>query len=237
MGQRHSIILWKKAEEENKDFLQIAKEAYGVMKLFQDYPQELRPSYLTVKTKKEIEVFDWSFENFSRVLKKGINKDGENTFEDLGYAISFFSAMDEKDSCTFQMRAGNKNEKFYNTLIINLPLSLDVYNEKIAEEISILFKKLMQAYIPYWGCISNKLLSRKYGKLMESNLPTTVHWLNYWSEDTIRTIGMEKILRIVDENPLVTFKSGIFSIKDTALDVNKEEDIRYHNKLHKQLFL
>ena len=237
MVQRHSIILWKKAEKKNKDFMEISKEAYEVLKLFQDYPQELRPNYLTAKTKNEIKAFDWNFENFSNELKKGVNKEGENAFEDLGYTISFFSSMIENDSCTFQMRAGNKNEKFYNTLIINLPLSLNLYNEKNAVKISKLFEKLVKAYIPYWGCISNKLMSRKYGKFIEANLPTTVHWMNYWSEDIVRTIGVEKIQKMVDENQLISLKSGILSIKDTALDVNKEEDIRFHDKLQKQLFL
>lgn len=217
--------------------MEISKEAYEVLKLFQDYPQELRPNYLTAKTKNEIKAFDWNFENFSNELKKGVNKEGENAFEDLGYTISFFSSMIENDSCTFQMRAGNKNEKFYNTLIINLPLSLNLYNEKNAVKISKLFEKLVKAYIPYWGCISNKLMSRKYGKFIEANLPTTVHWMNYWSEDIVRTIGVEKIQKMVDENQLISLKSGILSIKDTALDVNKEEDIRFHDKLQKQLFL
>ena len=136
MVQRHSIILWKKAEEEDKVFEEISAETYEVLKLFQDYPQKLRPNYLTAKTKKDIRRFDWNYENFSNELKKGINKEGQNTFENLGYTISFFSSMDEEDSCTFQMRAGNKNEKFFNTLIVNLPLSLNLYDEKTAEEIS-----------------------------------------------------------------------------------------------------
>lgn len=42
MVQRHSIILWKKAEKEDKKFEEIAKETYEVLKLFQEYPQELR---------------------------------------------------------------------------------------------------------------------------------------------------------------------------------------------------
>ena len=54
MIQRHSMILWKKAERENKSFEEISKEAYEVLSLFQDCPQELRPNYLTAKTKKDI---------------------------------------------------------------------------------------------------------------------------------------------------------------------------------------
>ena len=41
MIQRHSIILWRKAEREDKSFEEISKEAYEVLELFQRYPQEL----------------------------------------------------------------------------------------------------------------------------------------------------------------------------------------------------
>lgn len=236
MIQRHSIILWKKAEKIDKNFEEIAKETYEVLNLFQDCPQELRPNYLTAKTKKDIKKFDWNYESFSSMLKKGINKEGENIFEDLGYSISFFSSMNGQDSCAFEIIAGNKNEKFYNTLIINLPLSLNLYDKETADMIRILFEKLVSSYMPYWGCISNKALSRKYGKYLEGNLPTTVHWMNYWSEDIIGKIGMERIQKIVDGNSTILFQKGILSIKDTALDVDKAEDIRLHNELQKHLF-
>ena len=237
MIQRHSIILWKKAEKKDKDFEEIAKETYEVLKQFQECPQELRPNYLTAKTKKDIKEFDWNYENFRSMLKKGINKEGENIFEDLGYSISFFSSLNEQNSCGFEIITGNKNEKFYNVLIVKLPLSYNLYEKETAAIIRDLFEKLVQVYKPFWGCISNRALSRKYGKLLEGNLPTTVHWINYWSEDIICTIGMDKIQNVVDENITVSFKRGIFSINETALDIEKEEDIRYHDLLQKQLFL
>lgn len=237
MIQRHSIILWRQAEREDRSFEEISKEAYDVLDLFQYYPQELRPNYLSVKTKKDIKEFDWNYKNFSEQLKKGINKENEVIFKELGYSISFFSSMDEKNSCAFSMTAGNKFEKINNTLIVDLPLSFNLYDKKMADIISGLFKKLVQVYKPFWGCISNRALSRKYGKFLEGNLPTTVHWINYWSEDIIRTIGMETIQNVVNKNTTVSFKSGILSIKGTALDVEKEDDIRYHSSLQKQLVL
>ena len=95
---------------------------------------------------------------------------------------------------------------------------------------------MYESYMPYWGCISNKALSRKYGKYLEGNLPTTVHWINYWSEDIIGEIGMERIQKIVDGNSAIIFQKGILSIKDTALDVDKAEDIIFHDELQKHLF-
>ena len=145
--------------------------------------------------------------------------------------------MDEKNSCTFSMIVGNKFEKMNNVLIVDLPLSYNLYEKETADMISELFEKLVQVYKPFWGCISNRALSRKYGKFLEGNLPTTVHWMNYWSEDIIRTVGMDKIQNVVEKNITVSFKRGILSINETALDVEKEDDIRYHDLLQKQLFL
>ena len=119
---------------------------------------------------------------------------------------------------------------------MDLPLSCNLYNKKIADTIRNLFEKLVQSFIPFWGCISNKTLSRKFGKLLEGNLPTTVHWMNYWSGDIIRTIGMEKIRKMVDENSRISFHKGILTIKDTALDVDNEEDLKFHDGLQKYLF-
>lgn len=237
MLQKHSMILWRKAERSDKRFEEIAKETYKVVDLFQNYPQEMRPNFLTGKTQKDVKEFEWNYENFCNVLKKGINKEGENIFEDLGYAVSFFSSMDEKESYGFQIEAGNKNERFYNTLIINLPLSLNLFEKKNCEKITRLFEELALVYKPFWGCVSNNALSRRYGRFLEGNLPTTVHWVNYWSEDIVETIGMEKIQKVVDGNPMISFQKGIFLIKDKALDVNKEEDLIFHEELQKDLFM
>ena len=124
-------------------------------------------------------------------MKKGVNQEGKNVFEDLGYSISFFSSMDENNSCAFQMTVGNRNDRFYNTFILNLPLSLNLYDKETADMIKTMFEKLVLAYRPFWGCVSNKILSRKYGQYLHGNMPTTVHWLNYWSEEIIQEIGVE----------------------------------------------
>ena len=227
----------EKSGKKDKDFEEIAKETYEILKLFQEYPQELRPNYLTAKTKKDIKKFDWNYENFRSTLKNGINKEGKNIFEDLGYSISFFSSLSEKDSCGFRILAGNKNEKFYNVLVVNLSVSLNLYEKKNADMIKELFEELVQSYTPFWGCVSNKALSRKYGKFLEGNLPTTVHWMNYWSEEIICAIGMKRIQNMVSVNSAILFKNGIFTIKETAIDIENDEDIRLHEELHKYLFL
>lgn len=80
-----------------------------------------------------------------------------------------------------------------------------IHDSQMAAIISDLFEKLVQTYKPFWGCISNKALSRKYGKFLDGNMPTTVHWMNYWSEDIIGTVGMKKIPDVVDNKQLFVY--------------------------------
>lgn len=237
MVQRHSIILWKKAEKMDKGFEEISNEAYMVLDLFQDMPCELRPNYLTANTMKNIKEFDWNFENFTNILRTGVNKEGKNTFERLGYSISFFSSFDEEKSCTFSLSAGNKSERIYNALIIDLPLAFNLYDKANAELIISLFRKLARLYIPYWGCVSNRELARKYGKFLEGSRPTTVHWMNYWSEEIVRAVGIDRIQGLIQGNQGISFDDDILLIKNTAFDLSIEEDIRLHEKIHNQIFL
>ena len=48
---------------------------------------------------------------------------------------------------------------------------------------------------------------------------------------------MEKIQNVINKNAMSTFKTGILSIKETALDVEKEDDIRFHTEMHNQLLV
>lgn len=60
-------------------------------------------------------------------------------------------------------------------------------------------------------------------------MPTTIHWVNYWSEDIVNEIGMERIQRIqriLEKKPEISFRQGILLMKETALDINKEDEIK-----------
>lgn len=63
------------------------------------------------------------------------------------------------------------------------------------------------------------------GIFLEGNLPTGIHWINYWSDEIVHTVGMERIYKAINAYPNIVFKNGILLIKDTALDINKEEDM------------
>ncbi len=102
-------------------------------------------------------------------------------------------------------------------------------------KLNIYLKNLYRC-ICHLGGISNKALSRKYGSFLNGELPTTIHWMNYWSEGILCEIGMERIQKIINEYPGISFSKGVLSIRDTALNIEKE-DIKFHSELQKQLFL
>lgn len=47
MLQTHTIILWKKPEKEVMCFEDLAKKAFGIMSVFQEFNPEWRLNYLT----------------------------------------------------------------------------------------------------------------------------------------------------------------------------------------------
>lgn len=237
MIQRHSIILWKKADEREKSFEAIAEEAFAVLNTFSHYPDEFKLKFLPANSEKEVKEFAWNYNNFKELLKSGVNKEGNTCFEDLGYSVSFFSSMNSMESCSVNVRVGNKNEKFTNTLIVNIPLSFNLYEEDDAKICRKLFVELVNIFQPFWGCISNKVLARKYGKYLDGNLPATIHWMNYWTTDIINSVGLSKILDVVENNQGLEFNNGILKLRNAALNMANENDIFFHESIHKQLFL
>lgn len=236
MIQRHSVILWKTAYALDEKFERFSEDAYKTLDRLQNYPLELHPNYLVGMSRHNICKFEWNINNFRDELKKGVNKEGNILFEDLGYTLSFFSSIDEEKSCGIKIIAGNKNKKFFNSLILDLPLSFNVYDEKTALMVCDLFKELVNSYNPFWGCVSNPVISRQYGKFYDKNLPTTVHWINYWSDNIIHAMGEKRLKKVIESNPSVVMENGVLIVKDTAFDVEDNKDIEYHNMLQNKFF-
>ena len=90
--------------------------------------------------------------------------------------------------------------------------------------------------MPFWGCVSNRALYKKYGLYLDKDMPTSIYWINYWSKYIVDNVGINKIWKIEKENPLVLFRNGILSIKDIAIDANREDDIKLIAELREELF-
>ena len=233
MYQGHTIILWKKPDDEKRSFKSISKQGFETLNVFFDYKKMYRPNYLTVYRKKDAKPFEWTYENFENELKE--NMVGEDIFKDLGYSISFFSSLRNKDAFGFSMYVGNTNIKFVNDLSVNIAYSLDLQDEKIAKNIEEIFNKTTNIFEPYWGCVSNNMTQKKYGRFLIDEYPSSIHWLNYFDEEMIDRIGEAKINEIVSLRQGNSFKNNVLKIKNTALDLEKEEDILYQEKINEIL--
>ena len=70
MVQRHTIVLWKYADKEKKDFSELSKYAYEIIGLLRKFPTGIQPNFLQANTKKEVKTFDWDYNNFYELLEK-----------------------------------------------------------------------------------------------------------------------------------------------------------------------
>lgn len=237
MLQRYKIILWKNPEDNNKEFDDIAIETYNTLLVFQKFPHYLRPNYVTSTQKNDAVVANWDYEEFKNTLKCNVNKEGNIVFEELGYRISYFSDMDDEKSCGISLKVGNKDQRFVNTMIVDLPIIFDLCNNNNIEIIKSLFEMLVFEFKPYWGCVLNRALTRKYGKYVKDGLPSTIHWINYWSDEIINKFGADRLDDFIKKSKTVSkIADGIFSISEKALSSDNSDDVILQDELHNSLF-
>lgn len=232
MIQVHSMILWANAK--NEDFKTSVDCAYALIMALKEFGTELSPNYLTAKRKKEAKLFDYNYETLEELLRKGVNKEGKTVFADLGYSVSFFSSFVEKDSAGISLHVGTTNPRFKNNLVVNLPQTCPIYIDTIiGERIINLFKKCVEIFDPFWGCLSNATNVNRYDGYWGDTLPTSIHWINYFGENIIKQFSVKKI----EKSPLYRVeklsKGYFLQLKTTPIDNNNEEDIKIQIKANK----
>lgn len=237
MLQNHSIILWRKSDDPRKTFKQIAEEAFVTLSVFQNFPRQFRPNYIAISSVEKFQEVKWNYENFEKILREGINKENNKTFENLGYSIQMFSSLIDVESFSIQLRVGNKESIFYNTLVVEIPNTMNMLDLNNAELISDLFNQLAQGFVPFWGCVSNKAMMRKYKRYLINGKPTTVHWLNYWGEDIQKAIGHEYIKDTLEKYSDISFERNIFKIQKKSFDIEDHVSMEFHHDVEKMLRL
>ncbi len=161
MLQVHSMLLWANAK--NEEFKTSVDRAYALIMALKEFGTELSPNYLTAKRKKDAKVFDYTYEMLEDLIRKGVNKEGKTVFADLGYSVSFFSSLVEKDSAGISLRVGTTNPRFNNNLVVNLPQTYSIYvDTATGERLINLFKKCVEIFDPFWGCLGNGINVRRY---------------------------------------------------------------------------
>lgn len=232
MLQRHSLILWGKAN--NEDFQVNLKKVNDLLFVLKEFGPELSPNYLTAKRKKDAQNFDWCLKTLEQLLKKGINKEGKTPFPDLGYRVSFFSSLKDDDSAGISMLVGASNPNITNNFIVNLPLSLPIYDSpEVNKRLITVFKKCVEIFNPFWACIGNGVNLRRYDGYWGDKVPTAIHWVNYFGSEVSQTIGETKIM----SSPTCTknkVHSGYFLVlKDEPINDEVEDDIKLQQRANK----
>lgn len=231
MNQTYTIILWRKAETKEESFDEISKRIYNTLSLLQKYDEIFRPNYLTITKKNCISKFEWNYLNFSSKLQNGVIKIGKDEMSELGYSLSFFSSLNENESCSVTLRVGNKNTRFVNSIIISLPVIVEYSKKSNSNMLKKLFIELVNCFEPYWGCVSNNKF--KIGTIghMCGNKPLYIHWLNYWSKDVTDNVASSFFENLVNFSN-VSYKDNILQLSENAFDYRNEKDFLYFQNIN-----
>lgn len=229
--QIHKIILWKKAEKKDKSFEEISNDLFNLLCVFDEFPNEMRPNYFSAYSKNSFKNYDHSFETLKTMLNDFVNKEHNNNFDNLGYRFSMFSSLENKKSFGYQILVGNKDERFNNSIVISIPIGFDCYNSDNYNLIFDLFVKLTNVFNPYWGCISNKIISDKYDSFFENKKPTTIHWINYFNEELQKIIGIERIYNSLSLFSNIKFKDNVLSLQESPINAFNQSEMNYHRQV------
>lgn len=236
MLQRHSLILWANAA--NEDFQVSLNKAHDLLLALKEFGPELSPNYITAKKKKEAPNFDWSLETLQELLKKGVNKEGKTVFPDLGYSVSFFSSLKDDDSAGISMLVGASNSSITNNFIVNLPLSLPIYESpEVNKRLITVFKECVRIFSPFWACIGNGVNLRRYDGYWSDKLPTAIHWVNYFGSDVSKTFGEAKITSSPTYSKEKLHSGYLIVLKDGPINDEIEDDIKLQQRANSHFSL
>ena len=62
-----------------------------------------------------------------------------------------------------------------------------------------------------------------------------VHWLNYFSDETVHKIGLKRINSMQRKYPEARFDNGFLRIKESMLDSDDKNDLAYQTSIAKHI--
>jgi hypothetical protein len=232
----YSLILWAKPKQE--EFKVTVDKTYALLASLKQFGPELSPNYLPAWKKKDTKIYDLTYQSLEELIKNKAIKEGKLIFKDLGYSLQFFSSLVDDESAGISLSIGVNNPKFSNTFNLDLPLTMDIFNEEISLRLIGLFKKCVKLFDPYWGCILNSFTLRRLEHLYVNNVPTTVHWVNYWGNDLVNKITEDRIMMsslFLKEK--IDDKGMLLILKKKPIDESNEEDIKIQKIVSRELGL
>lgn len=231
MVQTYSLILWKEATEMSDSAT--ADLAFEMLRLLKNYGDELNPKYQTVKRKNDATPFLLTRENLGVIIENSLRR-GRKHFPDLGGTFSFFSSLDEKRSSGIMCALGSRNPQFHNTIVISLPYSdFSGFSDRNGD-FRLLFKSLISVFSPYFALIYNNQ-NKQISDELWSDKPTYVHWMNYYSNDTIKRIGERRVKSL--EGIELNKEGAFLQLFDEPFDINNQKHLDKQREVSEQLGL
>ena len=229
--ERYKIILWKKPLVADTQFSEIVQNTVDTLSIFYDLPEQYRPNFYTSYRKSSAKPFVLSCDEIASYLRKNVLKINYKECFELGCTLSLFSSMKDDSAFGYLMRVGVKDTGFLNTLVVNIALDYKMYDEESARLIETLFEKSVAVFKPFWGAVVNNCACNDKEPYMVNGLPTNVHWMNYWSDEIINSIGLRKIKIAIKKFEHFEFYNGIIKLQKLPLQAKKEDDTRYKRKV------
>ena len=215
-----------------REFCDVIEETYQFMLLLKEAGLGVEPKYETVWKKSDAKPFDWSYENFSSLMKNKL-KSGD---EELGVNIGFFSSLDDEKSGSILLGVGKSYEKINNMVHISFPYSL-AFDKDTAQKIALLFRKSIELLHPFYGEIRNVKNYDRYLDSGRDRLPYTVHWLNYYASPELLDI-LSRADGKYTFYQKEKFQDGYyFKLQELPIDDDNEEDIKRQMEVNQILGL
>jgi len=234
MIQRYTMLFWKNPCESSLE--EIVDTSYNLLNLLKQFDTALSPKYLTAYNKGDIREFVFTRSNLFDLLEKSTNKEGNNTYLDLGRSISFFSSKFASESSGIRLTIGVNNKKAKNTFIVKPPYDVRLLIVERIDEFERLFKQIVEVFNPFWGCVYSNLTYVPHEQLFWKDARlSSVHWMNYFDNTTADTIGKDRMLSLPGIQKL---EHGYYlKIQDALFDAEFPNHLTNLNKVNNLLGL
>ena len=168
-------------------------------------------------------LYDLTQEYYQVISETTMNANGTSATTAYAYTLSLFTSLDSLCSCSFLLHIGSGHTRLTDSVLIKFPLCWNWQNSDVITQIEKLFMELVKLFCPYWGCVANLGLTNEK-KYVVDEMPTTLHWLNFFSESALKKIGPKKLqaihsipnCRIIDSNIIKTSSYPTTTVEENA---------------------
>lgn len=230
--QSYGMLFHKKNCENSIEI--IVREIYRIIKELILYGDELYPRYRTTKTKNKTLPFEAEEDTIRDIVVREMKKNEK--YPGVGGIFGLYSSLDEDYSSGVRFSFGNIGEYVRDTVVVNFPLEHFSGLFARRNDLYVLFQNIVKIYKPYYAIVfnaQNDQISDKYW----ITKPTCVHWINFFSNETVNLIGREKLKHLDQQMVLKTNDGCFLRLQDEPIDITNLAHLHKQRELSKMLGL